>query len=51
MVEKLLRDWFQTSLIRSRALSLIVGEELVLYNMLMLVGRLGHLKVAIYKNV
>ena len=32
-----LKDWFQTSLILSHVISLIVGEEPVLYTMLMLV--------------
>ena len=36
MCGKLLRDWFQTSLVLSLALSLIVEEELVLYIMLVL---------------
>ena len=36
MCGKLLRDWFQTALILPLALSLIVGEELVLYIMLLL---------------
>ena len=34
---KLLRDWFQTSQMLTLALSLIVGEEIVLYTMLVLV--------------
>ena len=34
---KIVEDWFQTSLILSLALSLIVGEELVLYIMHVLV--------------
>ena len=38
MCGKLLRDWFQTSLILSLALSLIVGEELALYVILVLVN-------------
>ena len=37
MCGKSLRDWSQTSLILSLALSLIVGEELVLYVILVLV--------------
>ena len=37
MCGELLRDWFQTSLILSLALSLIIGEELALYIMLVLV--------------
>ena len=38
------RDWFQISLILSLALSLIVGEELALYVILVLAGRWGTLK-------
>ena len=37
MCGKSLRDWSKTSLILSLALSLIVGEELALYVILMLV--------------
>ena len=37
MCGKLLRDWFQTSLILSLALSLIVEEELSLYVILVLI--------------
>ena len=36
-VWKFLKDWFQTSLIKSPVLSLIVGEEPVLYTMPVLV--------------
>ena len=45
MCGKLLRDWFQKSLIISLALSLIVGEELVLYIMLVLVEWAPYVKV------
>ena len=38
MCGKLSRDWSQTYLIASFALSLIVGEELVLYVILVLVN-------------
>ena len=37
MCGKLSRDWFQTSLILSLALLLIVGEELAVYVILVLV--------------
>ena len=37
MCGKLLKDWFQTYLIQSPVLSLIVGEEHVLYTMPVLV--------------
>ena len=37
MCGKLLKDWFQTSLILSPVLTLIVGEEPVLYTMPVLV--------------
>ena len=37
MCVKLLRDWFQTSLILSLTLSRIIGEEFALYIMLVLV--------------
>ena len=40
MCGTLLKDWFQTSLILSPVLSLIVGDEPVLYTMPVLVDRL-----------
>ena len=46
MCGKLLKDWFQTSLILSPVLSLIIGAEPVLYTMPVLVDT-----IAIYKNV
>ena len=46
MCRNFLRDWFQRSLILSHALSLIVGENLVLYIMMVLVD--WHIKVLLY---